>query len=124
MNAVQFPNMISNNQTSIVYDYDATLQNLSLLVLSSKKTLFGDPYYGTNIKKLIFDRNSAVLRDIVIDDLFTAITMFMPQIRVERKNITVESSGSSLYINIKAQNLLDYSFDNYTINMINIEELQ
>ena len=123
MNAVQFPDMISNNQTQIVYDYNATLQNLSLLVLSAKKTLFGDPYYGTNIKKLIFDRNSAVLRDIVIDDLFTAITMFMPQIRVERKNITVESSGSSLYINIKAQNLLDYSFDNYTINMLNIEEL-
>ena len=123
MNAVQFPDMISNNQTQLVYDYNATLQNLSLLVLSAKKTLFGDPYYGTNIKKLIFDRNSAVLRDIVIDDLFTAITMFMPQIRVERKNITVESSGSSLYINIKAQNLLDYSFDNYTINMLNIEEL-
>ncbi len=123
MNAVQFPNMISNNQTNIVYDYNATLQNLTALILSSKKTLFGDPYFGTNIKKLIYDRNSAVLRDIVIDDIFTAITMFMPQIRVERRNITVESSGSSLYINIKAQNLLDYSFDDYTINMLNIEEL-
>lgn len=123
MNAVQFPNMISNNQTNIVYDYNATLQNLTTLILSSKKTLFGDPYFGTNIKKLIYDRNSAVLRDIVIDDIFTAITMFMPQIRVERRNITVESSGSSLYINIKAQNLLDYSFDDYTINMLNIEEL-
>lgn len=123
MNAVQFPNMIFNNQTNIVYDYNATLQNLTALILSSKKTLFGDPYFGTNIKKLIYDRNSAVLRDIVIDDVFTAITMFMPQIRVERRNITVESSGSSLYINIKAQNLLDYSFDDYTINMLNIEEL-
>lgn len=123
MNSIKFPNMISNNQTNIVFDYDATLQNLSTLILSSKKTLFGDPYFGTNLKKLIFDRNNAVLRDIVIDDLFTAITMFMPQIRVERRNITVESSGSSLYINIRAQNLLDYSFDNYTINMLNIEEL-
>lgn len=123
MNAVKFPDMISNNQTNIVFDYDATLQNLSTLILSSKKTLFGDPYFGTNLKKLIFDRNNAVLRDIVIDDLFTAITTFMPQIRVERRNITVESSGSSLYINIRAQNLLDYSFDNYTINMLNVEEL-
>lgn len=123
MNAVKFPNMISNNQTNVVFDYDATLQNLSTLILSSKKTLFGDPYFGTNLKRLIFDRNNTILRDIVIDDLFTAISVFMPQIRVERKNITVESTGSSLYINIRAQNLLDYSFDNYTINMLNIEEL-
>ena len=123
MNAVSFPDMISNNSTNIITDEDATLQNLKYLILSSKNTLFGDPYFGTNLKKLIFDRNNAVLRDIVIDDLFTAITTFMPQIRVERRNITVESSGSSLYINIRAQNLLDYSFDNYTINMLNVEEL-
>ena len=90
---------------------------------SSKKTLFGDPYFGTNLKKLIFDRNNRILQDIVIDDILNAITNFMPQIRVQRKDITAESSGSTLYINIKAQNLLDYSFDNYTIKMLNIEEI-
>lgn len=123
MNAVKFPDMISNNSTNIVSDYDATLQNLTYLLLSAKRTLFGDPYFGVNLKKLIFDRNNVVIRDIVIDDIFTSITLFMPQIRVERKDITVESSGTSLYINIRAQNLLDYSFDNYSINMINVEEL-
>ena len=123
MNAVQFPNMLSNNQTQIVFDYEATLQNLTYLILSSKKTLVGDPYVGTNLKKLIFDRNNRILQDIVIDDILNAITNFMPQIRVQRKDITAESSGSTLYINIKAQNLLDYSFDNYTIKMLNIEEI-
>lgn len=50
--------------------------------------------------------------------------MFMPQIKVERRNISVESEGSRLYINIRAQNRLDYTFTDYSINMINIEELQ
>lgn len=124
MNAVSFPDMISNNSTNIITDEDATLQNLKCLILSSKNTLFGDPYFGTNLKKLIFDRNNTILRDIVIDDIFTAITMFMPQIKVERRNISVESEGSRLYINIRAQNRLDYTFTDYSINMINIEELQ
>ena len=124
MNAVSFPDMVSNNSTNIITDEDATLQNLKYLILSSKNTLFGDPYFGTNLKKLIFDRNNTILRDIVIDDIFTAITMFMPQIKVERRNISVESEGSRLYINIRAQNRLDYTFTDYSINMINIEELQ
>ena len=124
MNAVIFPDMIANNSTNIITDEDATLQNLKYLILSSKNTLFGDPYFGTNLKKLIFDRNNTILRDIVIDDIFTAITMFMPQIKVERRNISVESEGSRLYINIRAQNRLDYTFTDYSINMINIEELQ
>ena len=70
MNAVSFPDMISNNSTNIITDEDATLQNLKYLILSSKNTLFGDPYFGTNLKKLIFDRNNTILRDIVIDDIF------------------------------------------------------
>lgn len=123
MNAVKFPDMISNNKTNIVKDLDATKQNYALLLKSFKKTLFGDPYFGVNLQKLFFERNNAVLRDLVIDDVFTATTLFMPQLRVERKNISVTSDGSDVYVNIKAQNMLDYSFVNYSINMLNVEEL-
>ena len=123
MNAVQFPDMISNNKTNIVKDLDATKQNYALLLKSFKKTLFGDPYFGVNLQKLFFERNNAVLRDLVIDDVFKATTLFMPQLRVERKNISVTSDGSDVYVNIKAQNMLDYSFVNYSINMLNVEEL-
>lgn len=123
MNAVQFPDMISNNKTNIVKDLDATKQNYALLLKSFKKTLFGDPYFGVNLQKLFFERNNTILRDLVIDDVFTATTLFMPQIRVERKNISVTSDGPNVYVNIKAQNMLDYSFVNYSINMLNVEEL-
>ncbi len=123
MNAVKFPDMVSNNKTNIVKDLDATKQNYALLLKSFKKTLFGDPYFGVNLQKLFFERNNAVLRDLVIDDVFTATTLFMPQLRVERKNISVTSDGSDVYVNIKAQNMLDYSFVNYSINMLNVEEL-
>ena len=123
MYSIAFPNFLTSNGVSIIKDKEATLSNMNLLLSSWKTSLFGDPYFGTNLKKLIFDRNNRILQDIVIDDILNAITNFMPQIRVQRKDITAESSGSTLYINIKAQNLLDYSFDNYTIKMLNIEEI-
>ena len=123
MNSIAFPIMLNNSSTNIVKDHDATASNLKLLLLSDKTSLFGDPYFGVNLQKLFFERNNAVLRDLVIDDVFTATTLFMPQLRVERKNISVTSDGSDVYVNIKAQNMLDYSFVNYSINMLNVEEL-
>ncbi len=49
MNAVKFPDMLSNNKTNIIKDLDATKQNMALLLKSFKKTLLGDPYYGVNL---------------------------------------------------------------------------
>nr|DAU00316.1 MAG TPA: lysozyme [Bacteriophage sp.] len=48
------------------------------MLKSTKSSLFGDPYYGTNIKKLLFNQNDSVLVDILIDDIYVAILDFMP----------------------------------------------
>ena len=123
MNAVGFPDMLSSNKTVIIKDIDATKQNLNLLLTSYKKTLLGDPYFGTNLRKLLFESNNAVLRDLVVDDIYTTINTFMPQIRVIRKNIEITSDRNSVYVKIKAQNLLDFSFDEYNIKLLEVEEI-
>ena len=123
MNAVKFPNMFTSNKTALVKDKDATYQNLRLLLLSSKYTLFGDPHFGSNLKRLFFEHNNVILRDLVIDDIFTVITTYMPQVRVTRENIGVEMDTNSVNITIRAQNLLDFSFSEYTINLLNMEEM-
>ena len=46
----------------------------------------------------------------------------MPQIKVDRKNITVTQDRSYIYINIKATNMLDFQTDMYNINLMNFEE--
>lgn len=123
MNAVRFPKMFNSNKTAIVRDKEATEQNLKSLLASFKKTLLGDPYFGSNLQKLLFEHNNVVLQDLVIDDVFSAINAFMPQIRVIRDNITVTSDGNSVIVNIRAQNLLDYTFSEYTLNLLTVEEL-
>ena len=123
MNSIAFPIMLNNSSTNIINDHDATASNLKLLLLSDKTSLFGDPYFGTNIKKLIHDQNNIVIRDLVIDDIYTAITTFMPQIIVKRGDIKVTSDRSNVYVNIKCLNLIDYTTDLYNINLTSDEEL-
>lgn len=123
MNAVRFPKMFNSNKTAIVKDKEATEQNLKSLLASFKKTLLGDPYFGSNLQKLLFEHNNVILQDLVVDDIFSAINAFMPQIRVIRDNITVTSDGNIVYVKIRAQNLLDYTFSEYSLNLLTVEEL-
>ena len=123
MNAVRFPKMFNSNKTAIVKDKEAIEQNLKSLLASFKKTLLGDPYFGSNLQRMLFEHNNVVLQDLVIDDIYSAITAFMPQIRVIRDNITVTSDGNSVIVNIRAQNLLDYTFSEYSLNLLTVEEL-
>lgn len=123
MFSIAFPDMVSNTTTKLVNGHEATLSNLKLLLLSDKYSLLGDPYFGTNIKRLTFEQNNQVLRDLVIDDIYTAIATFMPQIMIDRKNITVTSNLTNVYVNIKATNLLDFTVDTYNINLTQFEEI-
>ena len=121
MNSIAFPNIFNNTSTKIVEGYDATLQNLKLLLLSDRGAFFGDPYYGNIIKKLMFEPNNYVLRDIVIDAIYTAILHFMPQVLVNRKDISIIQEGIKIYIVIKATNVLDLQTNMYNINLLNYE---
>ena len=121
MKSLSFPEIFNNSSTKTISDHEATMSNLKLLLLSEKSELFGDPYFGTNLKKLLFEPNNVILQDLVIDDIYTAILQFIPQIRIERRDISIVSTGDKLYAKIKALNLLDYTTDLYTLNLINYE---
>ena len=122
MYSINFPKMVSNVNTLIIEDHAATASNLKLLLASDKYSLLGDPYYGTNLKRLMFEQNNQILRDLIIDDIYTAILTFMPQIKVDRKDITVTSDRASVFANIKAINLLDFTTNLYNINLTDSEE--
>lgn len=123
MNAVRFPKMFNSNKTALVKDKDATEQNIKALLSSFKKTLLGDPYFGSNLQKLLFEHNNVIIQDLIVDDVYSALNAYIPQIRVLRNNITVTSNGNSVSITIRAQNLLDYTFSEYSLNLLSVEEL-
>ena len=123
MYSINFPKMVSNVNSIVIKDHDATASNLKLLLGADKYSLLGDPYYGTNLKRLLFEQNNQIIRDLIIDDIYTAIITFMPQIKVDRKDIKVISNTANVQAQIKAINLLDYTTNLYNINLTDSEEM-
>ena len=82
MESIAFPKMFGVGRTITISDRQATIQNLKLLLKSEKRELFCDPYFGDNLKRMLYDKNNSALKDIIIDDIHVAIATFMPQLRV------------------------------------------
>ena len=119
--SIAFPDMLSSSRVNTVQDTSATKSNLRLLLLSNKNSLFGDPYFGTELKNVIYSQNGAIIKDLIVDEIYTAIAVFMPQLRVKRDDISVESDGIDIYASFIALNLLNYTTDLYNIKLTNNE---
>ena len=107
MYSIKFPDMFSGAKTNLIEDSTATLSNIKLLLTSWKKSLFGDPYFGTNLKKYIYEQNNIILRDIIIDDIFVSLQTFIPQISLKRSDIKISLNKTEIYATINCINKID-----------------
>ena len=124
MNCVRFPKMFNGNSTAIINDDDnlATMECINLLLHSEAGSLFGDPDFGIRLKRYTYNQNNYVLQDILIDEIYTAISTFCPQIYIERKNITLQSDGITIYANIKCKNRQTFETNTFNLVLYQIEE--
>lgn len=122
MKSIAFPKMFNSSSTNIISDREATENNLKLLLLSEQNELLGDPYFGTGLKKYIYEQNNPVLRDMLVDNIYTAIALFMPQLVVKRKDISLKHYRNKLYCEIRATNQLNFQTDMYNIVLLQNEE--
>lgn len=119
MRSISYPKMFATKtKTGIVRDYDATLQNLKMLLYSEKGELFGDPYFGAGLKRFLYDPNDIVLRDLLIDEIYIAIATFMPQIKISRNDIKIIADGTTVMCELKAINRVDFQTNLYTIPLL------
>ena len=80
MYSIAFPDMFSSSSTLLYKDRDATASNMKLLLGSWKKSLIGDPYFGTNLKRFLYEQNNIILQDLIIDEIYISLHIFMPQV--------------------------------------------
>lgn len=121
MKSISFPSMFGATSTKTVLDRDATFQNLILLLGSEEGEFKSDPYYGIRLKRLLFEQNNFILRDIVIDGIYSKIKVFMPQLLVNRRDITLVIERAKISCNIKTVNRLDFTTDMYNIVLFSNE---
>lgn len=115
--------MLNSVSSKLLQDKHAVRSNVLLLLQSERKTLFGDPYFGSRLKRMLFEQSNSVIVDLVIDELYTTLTTFIPQIFLTRKDITLTSDGTDIYATVKYTYMLDNTVDLYTINLTAAETL-
>lgn len=115
--SLKFPNMLSSARTETVDDSSATVQNLRLLIGSVRGSLFGDPYFGTLVSRFIHEPNSILLKDLIIDDLYTAVLTFIPQVKIDRKDIKINCERDTIYALINCINKLDGELNTLNIKL-------
>lgn len=122
MRSIKFPKMLSTSHTNVwkTEDYmDATKQNVALTLSSVRGTLLGDPYFGITLKKYTFDQNSAPLRDIIADMIYTQLAIFLPQLKVERKDINIiqDRKRGQLICQFSGINQIDYTPNTFNLTL-------
>lgn len=118
MQSIAFPNMFSGTKTNIIKDKDATMSNLRLLLESVRGTLLGDPYFGSRLKEVFFENNNVILRDMIVDEIYSCIQIFIPQLYLQRKDIQLIQEKDRIYAKINCINVLDNTTNLYNINLI------
>lgn len=124
--SLSFPNMFNKSTTRLKNGYDAIRQNIILLLASNKGGLFGDPWYGTDIKSVLWEPNHRdILINIIQDQIYEAIYSYMPN-NIEIKKDDIEIKILDNYANVQI-NLSAYSNkenDMLSINLLNENDVE
>lgn len=120
MRSIKFPQMFYTNNTRVwkTDEYlEATRQNTELLLHSERGELLGDPYYGILLKRYLFEQNNYILRDILIDVIYTQLAIFMPQLKINRKDIKIiqDKEKGKLYCSFSGINQIDYQVNSMNL---------
>lgn len=124
MRTVKFPQIFTGNSTNVWKSSEhlqATKQSVKLLLKTERGELFGDPYYGLLFKHYLFDNNSWIIRDQLIDIIYSQLKLFISQLKIDRKDIEIiqDRQKGTLYCTFRAVNMIDYTLDNYNIVLFN-----
>lgn len=125
MRSYKFPKMFKSNSSQIWREDEyskATKQNVLLLLQSERGELVCDPYFGILLKHYMFNQNSYILKDMLIDTIYTQIAIFLPQVRVSRNAIDIisDEQRGKLYCSFSGINQIDYTHN--TFNLLLFDE--
>lgn len=127
MRSIKFPHMFNTNSTRVWKSTEylqATKQNTKLILHCERGELIGDPYFGLMLRHFLFDQNNYVLRDQIIDMIYTQLAVFIPQVHVDRKDISIfqDREKAKLYCEFKGINQIDYSLNTYQLVLFDEKE--
>jgi phage baseplate assembly protein W len=125
MRSIKFPNMFRSNSTEVwkSSEYlDATKQNTYLILRTERGELECDPYFGLMLKHYLFSQNNYILRDMLIDTIYTQLALFLPQLKILRESIEIiqDRERGKVTCRFSGINQIDYTHN--TFNLLLFED--
>jgi hypothetical protein len=76
------------------------------------------------LKRYMFDQNNYVLRDAIIDMIYTQLAIFIPQIRVKREDITIiqDRQKGKLECRFSGISQVDYTHNTFNLLLLNSQD--
>ncbi len=127
MRSFKFPKMFNSNSSEIWLEKDynqATKQNVYLLLQTERGELEVDPYFGLLLKHYLFNQDNYILKDILIDTIYTQLAVFLPQVKVTRDSIKItrDAVTGRVYCKFSGTSQIDYTHN--TFNLVLFEDAQ
>ena len=123
MYSFKFPNMLSSVSSNTIEGIEAVRSNIKLLLASEKMSHFGDPYFGSQLKRAFFEQSSSIIVDLMIDEIYSTLITFIPQIYLTRKDITITCKKTELFAEIRYIYLPDNVSDLYIISLTKSDDI-
>ena len=128
MRSYHFPKMFQTNSSNIWKSAEfneMTKQNTIILLHCERGELLGDPYYGLMLKHYLFDQNNYILRDALIDVIYTQIAIFIPQVKFDRKNIEIiaDKKKGKIFCKCSGISQIDYTINTYNLVLFDEADL-
>ena len=121
--SIGFPKIFNGSRVNLSKGRNAIKANLTALLASDKGALFGDPYYGTRLKSLLWEQAyDPIVRDLIKEDVFEAIYSYMPQITVKRDSIKIDVIDNIVMASIEVTDDLGIESNLYEIALLNGSE--
>ena len=75
-------------------------RSIALILLTAKGEVFGNPDFGSDIRKFLFQNYTDSMRDLLIDEIVESINDWEDRIVINRSDISIEQDDLVLKIHI------------------------
>ena len=75
-------------------------RSIALILLTAKGEVFGNPNFGSDIRKFLFQNYTDSMRDLLIDEIVESISNWEDRIVINRGDISIEQDDLALKIHI------------------------
>lgn len=101
-NSITHPKMISITNGNVDIDkLDTSInRSIALILLTGKGEVFGNPEFGSNIRKFLFDNYNDNLKELIIDEIIDSVSKWEDRIIINRSDISIEQEDLTLKIHI------------------------